>query len=161
MEFYRNPFRQLWYKARSLTRNIRNLIKWFPIIWRDRDFDQHYLLDILQFKLQNMAELHRKYGMSVNSETYAQQLEECAHLARRIRDEEYSDEAFKGHEELYEKHEVWFDDDEEGFSRLKTNLTDEEHELYMKLMSSEDNFLERDIHLLFENMKKNIRTWWD
>lgn len=33
---------------------IKNLIKWFPVIWKDKDWDHEYFEDIILFKLQNM-----------------------------------------------------------------------------------------------------------
>src|SRR5690625_7715930 len=32
---------------------IIRLFKWLPIIWKDRDFDEHYMVEILQFKLRS------------------------------------------------------------------------------------------------------------
>lgn len=40
---------------------IRNLIKWFPIIWKDRDFDYVFLLLVLQKKLEFMRKSFAKY----------------------------------------------------------------------------------------------------
>lgn len=99
---------------------IRNLIKWFPIIWGDRDFDQSFLLRIMSFKMKNMAELHRKYGIATNSLEIAKQLEECSRLAKKISLEEDYD-----------------------------------------LDDWEDKEIEKDLDILFSNMRKNIRGWWD
>lgn len=41
-------------KIRYFKNSIKNLIKWFPIIWQDRDWDHGYVEDILLFKLNNM-----------------------------------------------------------------------------------------------------------
>jgi len=38
-----------------LKTSITNVIKWFPIIWNDRDFDGHYAFEILKFKLNKQA----------------------------------------------------------------------------------------------------------
>lgn len=40
---------------RDFKYGIRNLIDWFPIIWRDRDWDYHYLLVMLSFKLKRIS----------------------------------------------------------------------------------------------------------
>jgi hypothetical protein len=43
--------------------------------------------------------------------------------------------------------------------------TDRDHELYIKeligLLQKEDHMAKQDIELLFDLMKKHIRTWWD
>jgi len=41
-------------KIRYFGNSIKNLIKWFPIIWNDRDWDHGYVEDMLLFKLNNM-----------------------------------------------------------------------------------------------------------
>ena len=46
-------------KIRYFINSIKNLIKWFPIIWRDRDWDYAYIEDILLFKLNNM---HKRFS---------------------------------------------------------------------------------------------------
>lgn len=32
---------------------VSNLIKWFPIVWKDRNWDHYYIDAILHFKLRN------------------------------------------------------------------------------------------------------------
>jgi hypothetical protein len=39
---------------RYFINSIKNLIKWFPIIWQDRDWDCGYVEEMLLFKLNNM-----------------------------------------------------------------------------------------------------------
>ena len=41
-------------KIRYFKNSIKNLIKWFPIIWNDRDWDSVYIEEMLLFKLNNM-----------------------------------------------------------------------------------------------------------
>lgn len=37
-----------------MIQNIKNLIAWFPVIWKDRDWDRYYLYNIMIFKLNKM-----------------------------------------------------------------------------------------------------------
>lgn len=41
-------------KYYSFTTGIKNLWKWFPVIWVDRDWDHAYIENILYHKLVNM-----------------------------------------------------------------------------------------------------------
>ena len=34
---------------------IKNIVRWFPIIWNDGDYDDSYIMEILKFKLSNQA----------------------------------------------------------------------------------------------------------
>ena len=43
------------WRLREFKRSITNLIVWFPLIWKDRHWDDMYIFDILQFKLKNQA----------------------------------------------------------------------------------------------------------
>ena len=43
-------------------KKIRNLIRWIPIIWKDRDWDFYFTYEILKKKLEFQAEFTRKYG---------------------------------------------------------------------------------------------------
>ena len=49
LHFYRN-IRGYYY---STIRGIKNLWRWFPIVWRDRDFDNYYVEIMLYEKLRN------------------------------------------------------------------------------------------------------------
>ena len=73
---------------RSFLENISRVIKWAPVIWRDRDWDEHYLVVILQFKLQQMAELHMKHGVTVDRYKTAQEILHAVHLLERTKMED-------------------------------------------------------------------------
>lgn len=38
---------------RSWVRGIKNLWRWFPIVWQDRDYDFYHIQKALHFKLKN------------------------------------------------------------------------------------------------------------
>lgn len=68
---------------------IINLIKWFPIIWKDRNWDQNYLYRIIRFKLKQMEFLQRRYGIGVDNNKYADQMRKCILLLDRIIKDDY------------------------------------------------------------------------
>jgi len=45
-------FRIIKYNMRSFIRGIKNLWRWFPVIWEDRDYDHVFTYDILIKKLE-------------------------------------------------------------------------------------------------------------
>jgi hypothetical protein len=49
-----NLFDPIYHRWCNLKYGIRNLCRWLPIIWRDRDWDHGYLSRMLEFKLHNM-----------------------------------------------------------------------------------------------------------
>ena len=130
--WYRINLKQRYYNTKN---GIKNLIKWFPIVWRDRDWDEAYLLTVMEFKFKNMSHLHENYGHLENSELYASQLARAAELTERIKNDRlhYSEEVGVLHNQgkVVEAMEL-------------------EHELYTK-----------DLEELTTLMKENLHHWWD
>lgn len=109
-----------------------------------------------------MSKLHREHGYSVNSDKYADDLQLAAKLAKRIANEDYTDEAFGDMKYLLEKNQMEFVKINEHSKKLKfTGLTDEEREELHRLYRLEDELLDRDIESLFDLMKLELRNWWD
>ena len=51
------------YKVKQLLGRIRNLIRWTPIIWKDRDWDYYFIYEILKHKLIFTEEFIREKGI--------------------------------------------------------------------------------------------------
>lgn len=77
----------------AIKNGTKNLIKWFPIIWKDRDFDQGFLYDILYFKLGEMQKFFESGNTyAVGADECAEQIQECRRLLKKIMDESVVDE---------------------------------------------------------------------
>ena len=37
-----------WYY--DCTEGVRNMLRWYPTIWNDRDWDQHFIYEVLKTK---------------------------------------------------------------------------------------------------------------
>jgi len=162
-------------KIKDFFRNIKlgipNLIKWTPVIWKDRDWDQHFLYVILQFKLKQMEQLQRKYGISTNSKDYADQMKVCILLLERIIKSDYLMNTLKPHEEKWGESKLDFDriPDKPGLNTavftVEKAITPEqikqENKERMKLYKHVDNLEKQDLDMLFKLMRKNIEGWWD
>ena len=35
---------------RNFIKGIKNLFKWFPIVWKDRDWDDHFIFEIIHYQ---------------------------------------------------------------------------------------------------------------
>lgn len=65
-------------KYYSFKEGINNLIRWFPLIWKDRDFDQQYLYEIVHKKLSNMEEFFRsEHTYSMNALEVANEIKDA------------------------------------------------------------------------------------
>lgn len=148
----------------NFKQGIKNIIKWTPLIWNDRDYDWNYLMRMLEKKLRSMSELHKSHGYAESSEVTAEELLFASFLAGKIAKEDYTEEAFGDKKYLIEKNQMVFEplNNASGSSRIKfVGLLDEERKELMRLYKLQDELLDRDMGLLFDLMKKRLRSWWD
>lgn len=156
---------------RSIKYGIENLINWFPVIWKDRDWDHWYLYRILKLKLSNMEKYHRKYGIALKSDRTADEIKTCVILLDRLLKDDYGDMTFKKHNEKWGEIELSWkpcEDNDDLVECLitRTNVKDEEDEKlerkqFRRLSEHESKLIKQDIEYLFNTMKKRIQTWWD
>lgn len=111
---------------------IKNIIRWIPILWKDRDWDQYYIFEILKTKLKFQSEHLRKSGCHWNSEYDANKIDLCIKLIDRVQNEYYI--------------ELFYD--MEG----DKTLTDAENAI------NKHNKAKR---ILFKLLDQYIESWWD
>lgn len=60
------------YKIKGFFLNIANLFRWAPTIWKDRDWDYSFMLELERKKLKRIARWYEKnnYGHCVNGKKY-------------------------------------------------------------------------------------------
>lgn len=151
----------------SFIEGIQNLIRWFPVIWKDRDFDDYYLYAILEKKLKTMGDLQHKYGHTVNSEDIAEQLYYASGLAHRYNHHDYSADAewITGYTQRYgEKHPklVFGQRDKNGLVPAHFEYVDDKQKkLSLDSADLADDLQESDRQELFDFLKEHSNTWWD
>lgn len=79
---------KLKYKIRNILTGLRNLYVWAPIIWRDRDYDYIYTIEILKKKLELQAKCFDN-GWMDNSKRDAQIIRTVIRLIDKVYNEEY------------------------------------------------------------------------
>jgi len=183
---------QLWWKFegqyffRDFKIGIKNIIYWFPIIWKDRNWDHRYIFDIFAHKLKVQAEYIGKYGLHLNNWKDERDMMTCVRLIEKIKDEWYSMEYMD-----YHKTEHWFEpcEDKPGYSTWESRELEENFDdyfskyplIYKRVMNGEGVFNregreddkqiiamniakinhERARKLLFKIMEQKIEGWWD
>ena len=116
---------------RKFIYGIKNLIKWFPIIWKDRDWDYYYIMEIYKKKLLFTAKHMRKNGYHENSPKYAEQIENCAAWMHMVQNEVLLDAVIQS----------------KNASEDDLNKAIAEHDELRKK--------------LFTTMEENIESWWN
>ena len=155
----------------DITAGVKNLIRWFPVIWKDRNWDYNFIYMILKYKLHLMEKNIRNYGHHVRAEQDADKIKICVNLLDRLIKDEYHDNAFKSHYKKWGDAKMSFHDlkDEPGLCQLKIDYPNVKTEEDKKEQSKgfricsvlEQNLKEQDLDLLFKLMRKHIQGWWD
>jgi hypothetical protein len=72
------------YKIKQFFRRIYNLYRWLPIIWKDQDWDDHYIWEILKFKLKNQSKYIGTKDRHVSAKRDAEIMMLCTRLIDKI-----------------------------------------------------------------------------
>ena len=81
---------KIGYKVKGFFTSVGNLIKWFPVIWKDRDWDDHYIFEVFKFKLEKQAKYIKEKGFHTNSELDAKRMMLCVKLMEKIQEDFYT-----------------------------------------------------------------------
>lgn len=169
---------KLKYIPGAVVEGIQNIIEYAPVIWKDRDWDHHFLLVLLEFKLSRMQKRFEDCTRIEDAPKIARQLEMCVNAIRRIKADDYRSS------ELAALDEKWGDlvcpvcgdficycfPDKKGrgyhWIALRENVRskgDDERcdEEYRALYKQQEEDVEKDLDLLFDTIRNNIRCWWD
>jgi len=165
------------YKIKQFFKRIYNLYRWFPIIWKDQDWDDHYIFEILKFKLKNQAEYIGYHDRHMSAKRDAEIMMLCVRLIEKVQDEWYGREYFN-----YHKSDMRFIPSEShpGSYEMEVEILEENFDDYFKkypliyrmvpdLNADKENIAfhiakineERAHKLLFKILEQNIRRWWD
>jgi hypothetical protein len=165
------------YKVKQFFKRIYNLYRWFPIIWNDQDWDDHYIFEILKFKLKNQAEYIGYHDRHMSAKRDAEIMMLCVRLMDKVQHEYYgreyqdyykSDMRFIPSESHPGSYEMEVEILEENFDdyfkkypltyRMVPNLQAPKEEIAYHIAKINE---ERAHKLLFKLLEQNIRRWWD
>ncbi len=121
----------MW-KIKSKIRQIRNVIRWIPIIWRDRDWDYYFIYEILKQKLINQEQYIREQGVHVFNKADADSIRTAIEMIDKVQHEYHIDKYLSETTEL----------DSEGINKAAKDHDKARRELFKYLSS-------------------NIEKWWD
>lgn len=191
-----NFFRRIWlwwehdgkYYHKYFKQGVKNIIYWFPIIWKDRNWDGHYIFEILQHKLKAQADYIGRRDLHTRAQLDAKRMRLCVKLIKKVQEEDYTMEYMD-----YAKDRVWFTpcEDREGSSLYNSEEVWEKYDeyfkkyplIYKRVLKGEGVFTlngrdesdmkkviaqniahlnhDRARKLLFKIMEENIEGWWD
>jgi hypothetical protein len=178
---------RLWWKFdgqylhKEFTRGVKNLWKWFPVIWKDRDWDDYFIWQIMIFKLKNQAKYIGCRDIHTRAKRDAQIMMTCVRLMKKVKEEYYQMEYMD-----YCENDFGFVPAETpGYSELKiTPISENFDEYFTKRKTAYRHVMknggifgnddkqniamsmcryqhEKARKILFTLMERNIECWWD
>src|ERR1700743_1891092 len=69
---------------RDFIKGVKNIIKWFKIVWEDADYDHRYIITALQFKIKNTADYIAKTQRHLNWEQDVKYMRICVKLIDKL-----------------------------------------------------------------------------
>lgn len=182
----------LWWKFegkyyhKTLSKGIKNLINWVPIIWKDREWDSSYIFEIMKHKLIFQSDYIGGNNRHTRAKEDARRMKLCVKLIQKIQDGdyqlEYMDYAEDRHwfepckdkpglstwnsENIWEKYDDYFKKYPLVYKRVMngegyTSLEGREDDKHLIAMSIAHLNHDRARKLLFNIMSDNIEKWWD
>ena len=185
---------RLWWKFdgryyhKDFIKGVKNLIRWFPVIWKDRDWDYRYIWDLNIQKLKFQSKYIGENDNHTRAKRDAQIMMTCIRLMEKIKDGDYEVE----YQEYYntnvtfvptilESGEKVYTYDSKVISENFDDYFKKYPSNYKKVLSGEVNRFKRDgdkdknliameisienhnraKKLLFKLMDFYIEYWWD
>lgn len=137
----------------NFTDFLKRCWDYIPLLWSDRDWDHAFLLNMMQFKIKRMKELHIRCKRHVGVEKTIKQLLICEQLLDRLAKDEYTDKTYQEHnEKWYPGMDIW--------DRLNERNPKESKE-FRKIMDHGEYMYQQDVDLFCKIFKKYHRKWWD
>jgi len=173
----------LWWKYEGryiisdFIKGIKNIVKWFPIIWKDRDYDHSYTLNLLKNKLIFQSNYFENHSYHTDSVRDIQIMRTCIKLIDKINEDFYHMEYLNYHKSNFN----FIDIDKKGSKEVKIDLVYENFDEYFskykliykkisKELSTNDKFTiakkisfenqKRCKKILFQLLENNIEKWW-
>ena len=176
------------YYHKYFKQGVKNIIYWFPIIWKDRNYDQHYIYEVLKHKLKAQAQYIGDKDRHTRAQRDSRRMRICVKLIEKLQEDEYSSEYLE-----YSKDRHWFEpcEDKEEYSTWESENIWEKYDdyfkkyplVYKRVVKGEGIFTldgrdeadmkriiamsiahinqERAKKLLFKIVEENIEGWWD
>jgi hypothetical protein len=157
-----------------------NLIKWAPLIYKDRNWDYRYIYDMLEFKLLQQRNYLVKANRHLTTPESNYYITVCLNLLQRIKEDYYACEYFDYHKtdiefvpvegrDVYtmESTTVWEKFDAylakyplqvKKILEKYPEFKDDKHRLCLYVGRENE---ERANSLLFKIMSEKLREWWD
>ena len=149
-----HTFRLYWW--RNGYRRLKRFIAWFPIIWRDEDWDSAYLFEIMRFKLSRL-----RISFQKNNRHHC-----CDDICQQIRITEVLLERFAFNDVLLpesgKRYPEFCSCMPNNWRELTQGWRGGRFCKYCVTSLKNDEKIKKDLFkLLWKNFEKHSLNWWD
>lgn len=117
------------YYPKHFREGIQNLWKWFPVIWKDRDWDSMFIYEILKFKITKQAKYIGSRDIHVSAKRDAEIMMLTTNLIQKCKDEHYGNEYSNYHKSNYN----WLDiEGRPNYKKMDIELVTDNFDEYFK-----------------------------
>lgn len=162
-------FRDLKTEIRWFFKNIKRIFEYLPVVWNDRDWDEHYIYKILKYKIERTRRENLR-GNHLHKNRYAKQMRTCEILLDRLAKDNYFDKLNEKHEKKWGELKVDFlpVNPDSGYGQIdlshpnaKTAEQKEQQSKEFKRIMKQENMLRKqDLDLFAKIFARNSRNWW-
>ena len=147
----------------NIITGIKNIFRWLPVIWKDRQWDQDYLYRVIGQKLKLMEEFwYSDDPWSANQEKVAKKVKLCRLLCDRIVNHDYLMNVLIPVEKKYGELKMYFEKtDNPNLQRMVFNETPEERKAHLRAYHHSDYMEKQDKKMFFNILQKHIDKFWD
>lgn len=159
--------------------SLGNFYRYFGVIWKDRQYDYVFILNLLGRKLELTAAAERKYNRFLSSPRTAEKIEMCVRLIKKMKDDYYSMEhsdyrvayiitsytpdCDNCHEvnmiETSNNFDDYFNKHKSAYRRLMKRLDCEPEKASVAILLGAERE-QKAKEILFNTMRDNITGWW-
>ena len=186
-----NKIRLWWrfdgrYMHKDFVQGVKNLWRWFPTIWKDRDWDQHHIYELLRKKIEFQAEYIGSRDNYTGAKRDAERMQLVARLIKLQQDDFYTMEYMDYHEQdmsfvgiednleyfeaVFDQKSEWFDEYFAKYPIQYKNVLNGNINRYTRSTTKDKQIIAMEIahhnqsrcqKLIFDIMHNHIERWWD
>lgn len=146
-----NYFDKIRYLFKDVKWGIKNLITYFPVIWRDRDWDHGYFEDLIRVKFEKWIPVYTTCKMQYEGmEKDIQAMRICLEILKRRKDNWYT-----------ETWHICYSSHHKYPKQFFAKMTDEEEVESKRGLEMMHEGEKKDWKLFCRILEKYNDRWWD
>ena len=173
---------KLLYPFKDFYRRVKNVLRWLPTIWKDRDWDYTYYWEINKTKITQMRNYHAENLRFEGVERIVEQMDLALSLMDKLqndyyREEFYADEYYQTKMRVESDGSIEFDDIKNELDRYIEKYPSAKRQVlnnpkYKKYMNGDESDFKTAMlmgierhnkakRILFKLLDYNIESFWD